>query len=103
MARFDIYRNGGSHQISTPYLIDVQSNVLEPLNTRVVIPLRRLDHFAQVVLPKDLTPVLTIEGIECLLDTPKLAAISKSELKVHVGTVNPQEVIAALDRLFGAY
>ena len=103
MARFDIYRNGGTHQVSTPYLIDVQSNVLDLLNTRVVIPVRRLDHFAQVALPKDLIPVFVIEGIECMLDTPKLAAIPKSELKIRVGTLEAQEVIVALDRLFGAY
>lgn len=103
MARFDIYRNSGSHQVSTPYLIDVQSNVLEPLNTRVVIPLTRLDHFLKVPLPKDLIPIIQIEGIACLLDTPKLAAIPKHELKVWVATADAQDVIAALDRLFGAY
>ena len=103
MARFDIYRNGGSHQESTPYLIDVQSNVLEPLNTRVVIPLTRVDHFAKVPLPKDLIPIFKIEGIACLLDTPKLAAIPKHELKVWVGAADAQEIVAALDRLFGAY
>ena len=103
MARFDIYRNGGTHQAGTPYLIDVQSNVLAPLNTRVVIPVRRMDHFAQVALPRDLTPVFVIEGRECLLDTPKLAAIPKRELKECVGTIDAQLVIAALDRLFGAY
>ena len=103
LARFEIYRNAGAHQASTPYLIDVQSNVLDLLNTRVVIPLRRLDHFAQVALPKDLIPVFVIEGVECMLETPKVAAIPKSELKERVGTLEAQEVVAALDRLFGAY
>ncbi|MET3107386.1 toxin CcdB [Oxalobacteraceae bacterium GrIS 2.11] len=103
MARFDIYRNDGSHSLSTPYLIDVQSNVLEPLNTRVVIPARRLDHFAQVTLPKDLTPVFIIEGVKCMLDTSKLAAIPKHELKTRVGAIDGQLVVAALDRLFGSY
>lgn len=105
MARFEIYRNDSIHQATTPYFVDVQSNVLDPLNTRVVIPLRRLDRFPQVLLPKDLTPIFVIEGIECMLDTPKLAAIPKSELKVRVSSIGTQQeaVMTALDRLFDAY
>ncbi|WP_318012467.1 MULTISPECIES: CcdB family protein [unclassified Mesorhizobium] len=43
MARYDLYRNAGG----SGYLVDVQSDLLERLNTRVVIPL----------MPPDTAPV----------------------------------------------
>jgi toxin CcdB len=105
MGRFDIYRNRGRQQTSVPYLLDVQSNHLEGLSTRIVIPLRRRDRLAEVKLPKDLTPVFMIEGIECFLDTPQLAAIPASELKNQVSSLaNHQlDIHIALDRLFGGF
>jgi toxin CcdB len=105
MARFDVYRNGGRHQVSTPYLLDIQSNHLEALGTRIVIPLRRIDRFPAVALPRDLLPVFAIEGIDCLLDVPQLAAIPLSELKICVASLaaNQLAVTTALDRLFGGY
>ena len=40
MARFDVYANTGGHADTTPYLLDVQSDLLDGLDSRVVIPLR---------------------------------------------------------------
>jgi len=60
MARFDVYANPGSHAATTPYLLDVQSNLLDGLDTRMVIPLRSLDHFPKVKLPTRLTPILSV-------------------------------------------
>jgi toxin CcdB len=37
MARFDVYANPGSHATTTPYLLDVQSDLLDGLDTRMVI------------------------------------------------------------------
>jgi len=39
MARFDVYANPGSKSDTTPYLLDVQSDLLDDLETRMVIPL----------------------------------------------------------------
>jgi toxin CcdB len=105
MARFDVYPNPGRHQTHVPYLLDVQSNHLDALATRIVIPLRRLDLFPKVTLPEDLIPVFVIEGIACLLDTPQLAAIPKSELKQRVTSLADMQtaITTALDRLFGGF
>lgn len=105
MARFDLYHNPGTHQPTTPYLLDVQSNHLEALTTRIVIPLRRVDRFPRVPLPTDLIPVFEIEGVACLLDTPQLGAILKSELRHPVASLaaDQRAIMTALDRLFGAY
>ena len=51
MARFDVYANPGPHANTTPYLLDVQSNLLDGLDSRMVIPLRRLADFAKVNIP----------------------------------------------------
>ncbi|MCD8536496.1 MAG: CcdB family protein [Burkholderiaceae bacterium] len=45
MPRFDVYANPGSHAKTTPYLLDVQSDLLDDLESRVVIPLRSLQNF----------------------------------------------------------
>jgi toxin CcdB len=105
MARFDVYRNASRHATTTPFLLDVQSNHLGELATRIVIPLRRLDSFPNVKLPRDLIPIFMIERVECFLDTPALAAIPARELGVEIASLSKHqpEIISAIDRLFGAF
>ncbi len=105
MARFDVYANPGRHAGTTPYLLDVQSELLEDLETRMVIPLRRLDHFPKVALSNRLTPVFTIEGEACLLETPKMGAVPQRVLKSPVTSLasSQDQITAALDFLFHGY
>ncbi|MGS0744101.1 CcdB family protein [Glaciimonas sp. GG7] len=105
MARFDIYSNRGKSKKTTPYLIDVQSNVISGLATRTVIPLRALTEFAGVRLPDDLCPMISVLGDDYFLDTPQLAAIPLSALTDKVGSAEEYRlhILAALDRAFGAY
>ncbi len=105
MARFDVYRNSGPLSASTPYLLDIQSALLDGLDTRVVIPLRRIDQFPNVKLSKDLTPVFVIENASCILETPKLAAVPSRLLKEIVANLSAQQhqISNALDRLFQGY
>ena len=60
MARFDVYANPGRHADSTPYLLDVQSDLLDGLESCIVIPLRRRDRFPAVALADRLSPTLSI-------------------------------------------
>ena len=105
MARFDVYQNSGPLATSTPYLLDVQSALLDGLDTRVVIPLRRVDQFPAVNFAKDLTPIFDIEGVSCFLETPKLAAVPTRLLKNHIMSLSDQQSLIsnALDRLFHGY
>jgi toxin CcdB len=105
MTRFDVFRNSGKGQAVAPFLLDVQSNHIGALGSRVVIPLRRLDCFPKVLLPLDLTPIFEIEGVACILDTPQLAAIPRDELKTVIISLAHEQatIIASLDRLFGAF
>ncbi|WP_198115869.1 CcdB family protein [Massilia rhizosphaerae] len=105
MARFDIYENPGKNKANIPYLIEVQSNVISGLATRVVIPLRHLAGFSNLTVPSDLFPLIAIDGKDYLLDTPQLGAIPSGELKVKIGSAQDYrfEIQGALDRLFGSY
>ncbi len=105
MARFDVYANPGSHATTTPYLLDVQSDLLDGLDTRMVVPLRSLQTFPKVKLSTRLTPVLTVQGEECLLETPKMGAVPQRVLKTPVTSLASEQaqISAALDFLFQGY
>ncbi|SAH97084.1 CcdB protein [Bordetella ansorpii] len=105
MARFDVYPNPGAHAATTPFLLDVQSEHLAGLNTRVVVPLRLLSSFPDLRLPADLMPVFQVASQRCFLDMPKLAAIPLRELAAPVDSLRPEQdkIVSALDRLFGAF
>lgn len=105
MARFDVFANPGKLQDRVPFVLDVQSDHLAGLATRVVIPLRRRDHFPDVRLPVDLIPVFEIDGVMVMMDTPALAAVPRSELTRLVTSLASAQtdIQAAIDRLFGAF
>lgn len=105
MARFDVYANPGDHAITTPYLLDVQSALLEDLESRMVVPLRSLEHFPQVKLSARLTPVFQVEGQAYLMETPKMAAVPRRMLKKVVTSLahEQEQITGALDFLFHGY
>ena len=105
MARYDVFKNSGLHAHTTPYLINVQADLLESLDTCMVIPLRLHDSFAAVKLPSDLVPVFSIEGTNCLLETPKMAAVPRKILKNPVLNLKQEHarITCAIDRLFHGF
>jgi toxin CcdB len=105
MARFEVFRNSGIHAGDVPYLLDVQSDLLHSLDTRVVIPLRRCDRFPASRIPQRLTPVFEIEGVSCMLETPKLATVPKRLLKRSVCSLTAEQAVitGALDFLFQGF
>ncbi|QPK63464.1 CcdB family protein [Methylomonas sp. LL1] len=105
MARFDVYRNSGGKVEEVPFLLDVQSDVLSALDTRVVVPLRRRDRFSAKTLPSNLMPAVIVDGLECVLEIPKLAAVPIRILKRPVTTLYDHqfEITAALDFLFQGF
>lgn len=105
MARFDVYANPGSHATTTPYLLDVQSDLLDGLASRMVVPLRSLKTFPKVKLSSRLTPIFTINGEDFLLETPKMGAVPQRVLKAPVSSLTQQQdqITAALDFLFQGF
>ena len=105
MARFSIYQNSDDHTKTTPYILDVQTDLLNGLNTRVVIPLRNSDRYQNLSTSQDLMPRFGIQGKDFILDTPRMAAIPSKYLKKEIGNLRDQQhiVIAAIDRLFHGF
>ncbi len=105
MAQFTVYRNRNPRsKASYPLLVDVQSDLLEPLQTRVVIPLSRVAALARKPV-SHLTPRLTYDGDAYVLMTPQLAGIARSDLGAAVGTLaqQRQEILAAIDFLISGF
>ena len=101
MAQFTVYRNKNPRTKSTvPLLVDAQSDLLEDLETRVVIPLTRAPALARKPLA-ELTPVLRFDGEDFVLLTPQLAGIARTELGAPIGTLTNerQTIIAAMQFL----
>lgn len=105
MARFDVYENPGGHAVTTPYLLDVQSDLLDGLDSRLVIPLRLATAFPKVTLPARLLPMFLVQGQQVLLETPKVAAVPRRLLHTPVASLAQEQVTitAALVFLFQGY
>lgn len=103
-AIFSIYQNANDSTKTTPYILDVQTDLLSGLNTRIVIPLRKSGQYQNLSSAQDLMPSFAIQGKNFILDTPRMAAVPAKHLKKEVGSLRDQQhiVIAAIDRLFTA-
>ncbi|MBA4131122.1 MAG: hypothetical protein C0519_06830 [Hyphomicrobium sp.] len=99
MARFDVLKFGPELLV-----IDVQAELLADLQSRVVIPLRRLPHIANEVLPR-LRPSLRVLGETYLLGTPEIGAVPVSQLGECVANVEDQReiVVDAIDFLLQGF
>ncbi len=102
MAQFSVHKNKNPKTRSTyPYLVDVQSDLLSDLGTRVVVPLMKRAAPSKKPI-KNLTPALRIDGHEYIMMVPQLAGIAARDLGVPVTSVAQHrgEIVAALDFLF---
>jgi toxin CcdB len=102
MAQFDVYRNvNPATRARIPYLLDVQSDLLDPLATRVVVPLCRPE-VLKGKLAERLNPVFEVEGRKMAMLTPELAGVSGRILGERIGSLSEERrsIVAALDLLF---
>ena len=77
MARFDVFPHPDTTKRGvTPFLLDVQNNFIDKLQSRVVIPLRAAAVFGPTM--RDLNPLFTISGQAVVLDTAAIAALPKA-------------------------
>lgn len=101
MPQFAVYRNPNpASRRRVPLLLDVQSDLLGDLATRVVVPLMPVSPRNPMAV-KRLMPVVTVEGQRYILVTPQLAGISRKLLGTVVGDLggNRAEIVSALDLL----
>jgi len=103
MTQFTVHRNRNAATRSRfPLLLDVQTDLLEELGTRVVIPLGHATAATRRSVLKTLTPICTVEGKDYVVVTPQLAGIAAKELGPPVADLSHdrETIIAALDLLF---
>jgi toxin CcdB len=101
MAQFTIYQNNNSQsKTEYPLLLDIQTNLLDALQTTVVVPLKRLETNKDKLLTQ-LTPILAIEGLEYLMLTPQLAGMQRKQLGKAITNVDHArtDILNALDFL----
>lgn len=97
---FHLHRHLGPGKVQVSYVLDVQSALLAPLATKVVIPVRRRADLA--FKPSlQLNPVIVVGGDECVLITQQIAAMPARWLGEVVLDLNSQRhaIVAALAHL----
>lgn len=99
MARFDVHRL----ENSTYLALELQSDLLDGFNTRVVAPLIPKETIGSHV--SRLNPVFTINGIVFVLFTQHLAAVPVTELGDVICNLgrHQDDIAAATDFLFQGF
>ncbi len=100
MARFDLYPNPS---VGWGYVLDVQSDLLDGLNTRMVVPLLAPAH---APLPAQrLNPVFDIDGHPHVMVTQFMAAVPSVALGTVCGNLGKQadQITAAIDMLMQGF
>lgn len=95
MAQFDVYKNDNEQSKEfIPFFIDVQSEFLDTLNTRMVIPLSN-----DIKGLEKLNPKFEVEGQKLTLVTQDMASIPRDRLKHKVDSFlkHRDEIINAID------
>lgn len=101
MSQFIVYKNLDKNTSNAyPYFVDVQSELLSTLNTRLVIPLTPL-HLLENKAPSHLCPKVHIKQGDFVVLTPQMASIPTKILVEPVTDLSTfrDEIIAAIDFL----
>ena len=104
MAQFDVFRNPDRRtQARIPYVVALQSDLLDHIEHHVVAPLRIADDSLIPVLR--LNPVALVDGQRFHVRVQDIATVSRRMLKSPVANLSQQreEILAALDFLFTGF
>ena len=99
MSQFTVYANANQNTKEMyPLLLDIQSNLISEIKTRVVIPLVIKENSFSTQIT-NLNPIITINKKEYLLLTQQIAGIHISQLGKEVADVskNRMLIIDAID------
>ena len=97
--QFDVFDNPSPRMRDVyPYVVDVQSDLLSALATRMVVPLA-VTALAANMLPRQLCPIITVNGKSLMLVPYEAAALDKRLLKTEITSLGSQShaIIAAMD------
>lgn len=101
MSQFTLYENENKNSKKAyPYFVDVQSDLLEELNSRLVIPLSMYKTLNNTNATK-LCPVFKIKKESFVLLTHQMTSVPKSILKKEAGSLETSryEILGAVDLL----
>ena len=98
MTQFDCYEYTGPRQ-DVSYLLDIQSDLLHGLVSRVVVPLIPLQDFGRPI--KKLNPVFSIDGVDHVMATSEIAGIPTKNLgrRVYNLDIHRHDIKSAIDFL----
>ncbi len=99
MSQFSVYKNRNPKTRKIfPYLLDIQSDLLEQIRTTVVVPLGKYSAVKDQVITT-LCPIVEIDGIEYAALTQQLAGIDRRLLGAEVTNISNYraDIIAAID------
>lgn len=105
MNQFDVFPNPDpGSKVRIPFVVVLQSDLLDALEHHVVAPLRPKQDKGIVPVVR-LNPVAQIDGTEYLVRVQDLATVPRRMLKTPVANLSPQreEILAALDFLFTGF
>ena len=105
MAAYSVFRNPNPKtKTAVPFLLDVQSDLLSVLGTRVVVPLYRPNATGVQALSR-LTPVVRFQGQSLVAMVPELAGIPQRELGPASGSLTEarSEILQAIDLLLTGF
>ncbi|MBO1256475.1 CcdB family protein [Alteromonas sp. 5E99-2] len=101
MSQFTLYKNKDRSTATVyPYFVDVQSELLESLNTRLVLPLTPLDFLDQNA-PSHLCPTIHLDEGDFVILTQQMASVPTKFLSESVTDLSifRDEIIGAIDFL----
>ncbi|CNJ25974.1 cytotoxin [Yersinia mollaretii] len=101
--QFTIYTNLGN-STDYPYLIDVQSDLIDVLTTRLVIPLFPISKI-RAQPPVRLCPVIDVSGEKFVVMTHEMASIRRSSLGEVAGNASSDRgrIKGAIDFLIDGF
>ena len=99
--RYHVYPLKNPKSKTTRYVLDLQSDLLAGLKTRIVAPLRHRSVVDQAEIMRDLMPAFEIAGETCVLITQEMASYPVSQLGPEIADLTPHcaTIMNALDRL----
>jgi len=100
MSEFKIHRNNSSSANHYPYIVDVQSDLLSALETRLAIPLVASTELGGKAI-KNLNPRVLVGQTEYIILTQQMAAVPKGMLGEFLETVevDRNQVLSSIDFL----
>ena len=97
--QYDVYPNPSPRMRDVyPYVVDVQSDLLKALATRMVIPLA-LTTLPPESMPRRLCPMVAVGGQSLMLVPFEAAPLDKRHLKAKLASLRDRadDIVAAMD------